>query len=198
MGERPPTLTAVRRVRPGRVALEVDGARWRVVPDDVVLRCGLATGVELDRPLLRALRRELRRAEALGLAARTLAHRDVSSRRLEERLRSRGVRPEVAEGAVATLTSAGVVDDARTVAARARSLADRGWGNAAIAARLKAEGFRESDVDAALAALLPERKRAEAVLAGVGDRRRAWKLLARRGFDGETVEDALGLLDADR
>ena len=163
-----------------------------------MLRCGLATGVELDRPLLRTLRRELRRADALGLAARTLAHRDVSSRRLEERLRSRGVRPEVAEGAVATLTSAGVVDDARTVAARARSLADRGWGNAAIAARLEAEGFRESDVDAALAAVLPERERAQAVLAGVGDRRRAWKLLARRGFDGETVEDVLGLLDADR
>ncbi|MGH3041065.1 MAG: hypothetical protein ACRDNG_04895, partial [Gaiellaceae bacterium] len=79
MGERPPTLTAVRRARPGRVELEVDDRRWRVVPDAVVLRCGLAAGVELDRPLLRRLRRELRRAEALEAATRTIARRDVST-----------------------------------------------------------------------------------------------------------------------
>ncbi|HXV56252.1 MAG TPA: hypothetical protein VD704_00155, partial [Gaiellaceae bacterium] len=94
MREGPPRLTAVRRARSGRVELEVDGSRWRVVPDEVVLRCGLAPGVELDRPLLRALRRELLRAEALGLAVRTLARHDVSSGRLRERLLARGVRRE--------------------------------------------------------------------------------------------------------
>jgi SOS response regulatory protein OraA/RecX len=197
VGDRPPTLTAVRRVRPGRVALEVDGARWRVVPDEVVLRCGLASGIELDRPLLRALRRELRRAEALGLAARTVARRDVSIDRLREKLRARGVRGDVADGAVTTLAKAGIVDDTRTAAARARSLADRGWGDAIVAARLDAEGFLAADVQAAVAALPPERERAEELAAGVGDRRGAWTLLARRGFDGETVEDVLGLLDAD-
>ena len=197
MGERPPTLTAVRRVRPGRVALEVDGARWRVVPDEVVLRCGLASGVELDRPLLRVLRRELRRAEALGVAARTVARRDVSTDRLREKLRAHGVRGDVADGAVRTLANASMVDDTRTAAARARSLADRGWGDAIVAARLDAEGFLAADVKAAVAALRPERERAEELAAGVEDRRGAWTLLARRGFDGETVEDVLGLLDAD-
>ena len=189
-------LTAVRRARPGRVELEVDGSRWRVVPDEVVLRCGLAPGVELDRPLLRSLRRELRAAEALGLALRTVSRRDVSTRRLRERLATRGVRADVADGAVTRLASAGVVDDARAAASRARSLAERGWGNAAVAARLAGEGFRADDVQAALAGLRPERERAEALAAKAGDPRTAWRRLARRGFAPETLEDVLGLLDA--
>jgi hypothetical protein len=149
VGEGPPRLTAVRRARPGRVQLEVDGRRWRVVPDEVVLGCGLAPGVELDRPLLRQLRRELRKAEALGAAVRTVSRRDVSTRRLRERLAARGVRPGEAEGAVATLARAGVVDDARTAGNRARALAERGWGDAAVAARLRGEGFAAEDVQAA-------------------------------------------------
>jgi len=198
VGERRPRLTAVRRAHPGRVELEVDGTRWRVVPDEVVLRCGLAPGVELDRPLLRSFRRELRRAEALGLAVRTVARRDVSTGRLRERLLARGVRAEAVEGAVATLTSAGVIDDARTAASRARSLAERGWGDAAVAARLAGEGFRAPDVQEALASLRPERERAEVLVAQAGDASAAWRLLVRRGFQEETVEDVLGSLDADR
>jgi SOS response regulatory protein OraA/RecX len=198
MAEGLPRLTAVRRARPGRVELEVDGRRWRLVPDDVVLRCGLATGMELDRPLLRALRRELRRAEALGAAVRTVSRRDVSTLRLRDRLAARGVRPADADRAVATLAGAGVLDDARTAASRARALADRGWGDAAVAARLAGEGFGAGDVRAALEDLQPERARAEALAVRAGDPRAAWKLLARRGFAPETVEDVVGVLDADR
>ena len=193
----PPTLTAVRRVRPGRVELEVDGRRWRLVPDEVVLRCGLAAGVELHRPLLRDLRRELRRAEALGAAVRTVSRRDVSTRRLHDRLAARGVRQADAERAVATLADAGVVDDARTAGSRARSLADRGWGDAAVAARLEGEGFGADDVRVALAVLEPERDRAASLAASAGDPRAAWKLLARRGFAPETLEEVVGALDAD-
>jgi SOS response regulatory protein OraA/RecX len=194
----PPRLTAVRRTRRGRVELEVDGRRWRVVPDEVVLRCGLAPGIELDRPLLRELRRELLRAEALGLAVRTVARRDLSERRLRARLAARGVRRADADGAVATLAGAGVVDDARAALSRARSLAERGWGDATVAARLAGEGFGSDEVGAALAELPPERRRAEELAARGGDPRRAWRLLARRGFAPETVEDVLGVLDADR
>ena len=197
MGEGRPRLTAVRRARPGRVELEVEGRRWRSVPDEVVLRCGLAAGVELDRPLLRALRRELRSAEALGAAVRTVARRDVSTTRLRDRLAARGIRPADADRAVATLAGAGVVDDGRSAASRGRALAERGWGDAAIAARLGGEGYDADAVRAALDDLGPERERAEALAAGVGDPRAAWKLLARRGFAPETLEDVVGALDAD-
>jgi SOS response regulatory protein OraA/RecX len=99
---------------------------------------------------------------------------------------------------VATLAGAGAVDDARTAGSRARLLADRGWGDAAVTARLETEGFGPPDVEAALATLDPERARAEALAATMGDARAAWKLLARRGFADETIEDVTGLLDSDR
>ena len=102
-------LTALRRARPGTVLLEVDGEPWRTVPDDVVVRCRLAAGVELERPLLRLLRRELRHAEALELAGRTLRRRDLSRRRLSERLEQAGVAPAAERSALAALTEARIV-----------------------------------------------------------------------------------------
>jgi len=188
-------LTAVRRERPGRVALEVDGHAWRVVPDDVVALCGLAPGVVLERPLLRRLRRELRRAEALGAATRSLARRDLSARRLRERLDARGIRAPAAEAALATLESAGVLDDARLARSRAAALADRGWGDAAIADRLEQEGIGLEAARAALSELLPEPERAAALAAGTPDSRAAWRLLARRGFSSDSIEHAVGVLD---
>jgi regulatory protein len=188
-------ITALRRKSPGRVAVEVDGRPWRIVPDDVVARCGLAAGTELERPLLRDLRRELRRAEALKIAARALSQRDLSRRRLGERLRSRGATHGESEEAVAALASAGVVDDARLALTRAATLAERGWGDAVVAARLEAEEVDAELVRLALAELSPEAERATAVVRAQPDRRKAWNLLARRGFSPESAESALGPLD---
>jgi SOS response regulatory protein OraA/RecX len=190
-----PTLTAVRRTRPGWVALEVDGRPWRVVPDDVVVSCGLRAGIELERPLLRDLRRALRRSEALEAAVRTVSRHDVSSRRLRQRLDARGIASPEAEAALETLASAGVVDDERLARARAQSVADRGWGDAAIAVRLEQEGLPSEAVTQAIGELPAERERAGALVAGEPDRLAAWRLLGRRGFAPETVEDVLGLLD---
>ena len=188
-------ITALRREGPGRIAVEVDGRRWRVVPDDVVVRCGLATGVELERPLLRELRHELRRADALTAATRALARRDLSRRRLDERLRARGATAPESDRAVATLEAAGLVDDARLARRRAEALAERGWGDAAIAARLQRDGVTEELARSAIAGLAPEGERAAALAGQVSDRRKAWKLLSRRGFSADSAESALGPLD---
>jgi SOS response regulatory protein OraA/RecX len=193
-----PTLTAVRRSRPGRVALEIDGRPWRVVPDDVVVRCGLRAGLELGRPLLRDLRRELRRSEALATAVRTVSRRDISAVRLRQRLDARGIASPEAEAAVETLSAAGVVDDDRLARSRARALAQRGWGDAAVAARLEQEGLPSQAVTVALAELPAERDRATELGARTPDRRALWRLLARRGFAPETIEDVVGPLDDPR
>jgi SOS response regulatory protein OraA/RecX len=185
-------LTALRRARPGSVLLIVDGEPWRSVPDDVVVRCGLRAGVELDRPLLRNLRRELRHAAAIAVAGRTLRRRDVSTNRLTEHLARAGVAPSTAGSAVGVLVDAKILDDARVAASRARALAERGWGDAAIAGRLEAEGFAEDEARQAIGALPAETSRAAKVAGRVRDRRKAWTLLARRGFDETTVESVLG------
>jgi SOS response regulatory protein OraA/RecX len=164
------------------------------VPDNVVVRCGLRAGLELDRPLLRSLRRELRHAEALAVAGRTLRRRDLSARRLAERLERAGVAPEAEQSALQALEDARILDDGRLAEARAAALAERGWGDAAIAARLEAEGIREWDARAALAGLPGEAIRAEAISEGLS-RPKAWALLARRGFDEETIGAVVGWLD---
>jgi len=160
-----------------------------------VVRCGLSAGVELDRPLLRLLRRELRRAEALDLAGRTLRRRDLSLRRLSERLERAGVAPAAERSALLALSEARIVDDARLADSRAATLAERGWGNVAITARLEAEGIPEADAGSAIAKLEPEAPRAARAAAAVSDPRKAWALLARRGFDEETIEAVVETLD---
>jgi SOS response regulatory protein OraA/RecX len=97
--------------------------------------------------------------------------------------------------ALVTLAEAGAVDDARLARVRASSLAERGWADAMIAARLAAEGIADLDAGAALEGLPPEAERAAELAAGVGDPRRAWALLSRRGFDPDTIEAAVGPLD---
>jgi SOS response regulatory protein OraA/RecX len=170
----------------------VDEEPWRTVPDDVVVRCGLRAGLELDRPVLRSLRRELRHAQAIAVAARTLRRRDVSTKRLGERLARAGVPPSARRRTVGALRDARVLDDARVAGSRARSLAWRGWGNAAIAARLEGEGIDEDDARRAVGALPPEASRAAEVASRAPDRRKAWTLLARRGFDESTIEAVVG------
>jgi SOS response regulatory protein OraA/RecX len=176
------------------VAVELDGRPWRTIPEDAVVRSGLRAGIALDRPLARELARELRQAKALGAATRALRARPLSEQRLRERLRAKGIPDEAERAAVATLSAAGYVDDARLARGRALALAERGWGDAAIAARLSGEGLPAGEIDGAVAELEPETARAARLLFGK-DPRKGWGLLQRRGFDLETIEAVLGPLD---
>ncbi|MGZ4354554.1 MAG: hypothetical protein ACXVZ4_13515, partial [Gaiellaceae bacterium] len=81
-----PVVTALRERPRGRVEVELDGAPWRLVPADAVVRAGLRVGGRLDRETARTLGRELRRAQALGVAVQALRYRDHSRRSLEQRL----------------------------------------------------------------------------------------------------------------
>jgi regulatory protein len=186
-----PTVTALREDRRGRVAVELDGAPWRVLPVDVVVRAGLAEGRLLDRPALRLVRRELRRAEALQVAGRALRHRDLSRRRLAERLEG-AVPPAAAAESLATLERAGLVDDRRVALVRAESLAGRGYGDEAIRHRLRVEGLADELVEEAVAGLTPECTRAGPLIERRGLGPRTARYLANRGFGEEAVEAALG------
>jgi regulatory protein len=159
---------------------------------EAVVRCGLGVGRELDRPLARALARELRRADALRAAVRILGRRDVSSATLEARLARRLAPPSAVAGALRTLEDAGIVDDARFAAGRAQALAARGYGNEAIRSDLDRQGVPAELAARALDGLEPERERAREVVARRGLTAATANYLARRGFDHETVADVLG------
>lgn len=187
-----PVITALHERPRGRVEVQLDGAAWRLVPADAVVRTGLFVGRALDRETARTLGRELRRADALGRALRALGPRDRSRRSLAERLTHAGVREQASSEALDALERAGLVDDARVAATRAQALAGRGFGDAAIRYDLEREGLAAGLVAEALAGLEPERERAKALVERRGAEAKTARWLAGKGFDASSVEDALG------
>jgi len=187
-----PRVTGLRPRGGDRVEVELDGCAWRVVPADAVVRAGIVEGLELDRARLRLLRRELRRSEALVLAARTLRRRDVSSRELGARLARAGLPPAARADALSLLTATGIVDDERLASATAQALARRGWGDAAIAFRLDRLGLDAAAADEACRGLEAESERAAQVVVERGRSVKTASYLARRGFSEGAIEDAVG------
>jgi SOS response regulatory protein OraA/RecX len=119
----------------------------------------------------------------------------MSRRRLELRLADRGATAEARAAALETLERAGVVDDARVAGGRARSLADRGYGDAAIRAALEGEGIAEEHVAEAVASLEDEALRARSWLARRGAEPRTLRWLASKGFDPDVLADAGAFAD---
>src|SRR4051794_32498843 len=180
-------VTGLREQPRGRVEVELDGAPWRLVPADAVVRAGLAVGRTLDRGTARTLARELRHVDAVARAARTLKHGDRSRRALADRLAGAGVGAAARESALDALERAGAVDDGRLAANRAERLAESGKGDAAIRFDLEGRGLAPEAVERALDGLEPERERARRLVErrGAGEKTARW--LSARGFDPEIV-----------
>jgi SOS response regulatory protein OraA/RecX len=170
--------------------VEVDGQPWRVLPVPVVARSGLSVGLALDRPTLRLLRQELRRAEALDLAGRALRARDLSQRALAERLSGRVARA-ARDDALEALARVGAIDDRRVAHNRAATLAERGYGDAAICHDLRRTGLEPEEIEEAVANLEPEPLRAAAIVTRRGRGPATARHLTARGFGEDAVEAAL-------
>jgi regulatory protein len=192
-----PVVSGLRELPSGRVAVELDGARWRTVPAEVIVRVRLGVGEELDRPRARELARELRRARAVDTALRAVSRREQSTAELDRRLRQQGFAPGLREETLNRLERVGLVDDERYAMRRAESLSERGQGDEAIRWRLERDGVPGETAAKAVAALPPERHRARLVVAAQGTGLRTARELARRGFGEDAVEEALGEAVAD-
>lgn len=184
-------VTAIRAESADRTAVELDGVPWRVLPTAVVARTGVCEGRELDRETLRDVRRELRRYEALALAARALRRSELSRETVATKLQAAGSAPAARRAALETLERLGLVDDVRVAAARAETLAARGYGDAAIVADLARRGVADGPAARAVQALAPEADRAALVAARRGMSPKTAAYLARRGFGEEAIETAL-------
>lgn len=98
--------------------------------------------------------------------------------------------------AVELLERAGLVDDGRFATSRADALAGRGYGDAYIRADLERQGVDPELAARVLAAIEPERARAERIVARKGGEPATGRHLTARGFDGDTVEAVLAHLIA--
>jgi SOS response regulatory protein OraA/RecX len=183
------TVTGLRERKRGRVAVELDGQPWRVLPADAVVRAGLTVGRRLDRRTARELAREVRRARALAQAKRTLVAGGRSRRELDRRLERAGHAGAAREEALASLDRAGLVDDTRLARGRAEALARRGYGDAAIRADLRKRLLAPEAVTEAVACLEPELDRARRLLETEIPAPKLLRRLAGRSFSRETLEE---------
>jgi regulatory protein len=139
--------------------------------------------------------------EALGHAYRHLAQRDRTVAEMRTQLRRCGVERELIEPCLVELREQGYLNDARFARrfAEDRRTLD-GWGAARIRARLQelgiaaplAEAATERDSEAeGSAAVAVLRRRLRAPPASERERRRAFALLVRRGYEPELAEEAV-------
>ena len=182
-------VTGLRERKRSRVAVELDGRPWRVLPTDAVVRAGVTVGRPLDRSTARELAREVRRAKALAAATRSLAASDRSQRALEQRLARAGHSAAAREDAIASLARAGAIDDARLAESRAELLARRGYGDAAIRADLRRRQIAPEMAAGAVAALEPELERLRRALENESVTPALLRRLARRGFSRDTLDE---------
>lgn len=182
-------VTGLRERKRGRVAVDLDGRPWRVLPTNAVVRAGLAVGRPLDRPMARELAREVRRAKALAAATRSLAASERSERALEQRLARAGHSAAAREEAIASLARAGVIDDTRLAATRAEQMARRGYGDAAIRADLRRRQIAPEAAAGAVAGLEPEAQRLRRLLEGESLTPALLRRLSARGFSRDALDD---------
>jgi regulatory protein len=125
--------------------------------------------------------------DALQVAVKALARRELSRAELVERLTKAGFSADDAAKALAELREAGYQSDERAARERARVLAGRNAGDAAIRADLRRRGLAAETLEPIIGELPPERERAEALAVRIGRGRRLLETLTRKGFAEETI-----------
>lgn len=136
--------------------------------------------------------------DALHLARSALARREGTAKEIGERLARAGFDGPLRDEALARLAAAGQLSDARFATERARSMASRGYGDAAVTADLRSRGVADDLVVEAVAGIEPELDRARRLAARrSGGRRRLLAQLGRKGFTAETLERIAGAAIAD-
>jgi regulatory protein len=133
---------------------------------------------------------------ALGL----LVRREHSRKELVRKLRGRGVEAEDDDAAVARMAGEGWQDDTRFAEWLVRSRAATGYGPLHVRAELGTHGLDREAIAAAMetyegdwranARDLVRRRFGEAGPQDLAQRRKAADLLARRGFDADTIRAA--------
>ncbi len=155
-------------------------------------------------------RRPLTDKEALMLAEDACARAEYCSYEIRERLRRRGVAPDVIGRIIESLESRRYIDDRRYAMAFARSRQQyNGWGRRKIALALSAKRISRDLIDEALEQIDPDEY--VGALAGMVTRWAAsmkrplsredrMKLVRRalgRGYDYDSVREAMRAIDSD-
>ena len=200
-----PRITALEHDprRPGTVRLEIDGARFGVVPGELVSSAGLVVGRSIDETLQQRLSSAADIEAAYRTALRCLELRSYARSDLARRLARKGHPRQAVETALERVAVLGLLDDEAYARGYVRTRAARGRGPSRLIRDLLAMGVQRPLIDRAIAAEWPEgsdrtsmpqalaTKRAQQLgsLPRQTKRRRVLAYLARRGFSGREVTE---------
>lgn len=199
-----PTIVGLRRPRVGDPTVEVlleAGERF-AIHDRRLSEQGLTVGARLDDAEVAALARAGAADTAERRALRLIARRPRSRAELARRMQAWGLAPASANAVLDRLAAMGMVDDEVLAAAVVSARRERAYGRLRIAADLdRLSVDPDTSAEAAATSTAGEVERARRALGGHGDvigrdpaaLRRAAALLARRGFDSETIAAVLDL-----
>ncbi len=191
--------------KPGVMRVHVDGRPYCAVPASALGRAAVAPGTELTPERLDLLGELADEEGAFRTLLRALERRSYARVDLGRRLARKGHRPAAVEAALERAAGMGLLDDAGFARNYVETRAARGRGPARLARDLMAMGVERHHIDAAVSeqwppdadrtamprALAARRARQLGQLPREAKRRRLTAYLARRGFTGSDVREAI-------
>ena len=191
--------------KPGVMRVHVDGRPFCSVPAAALQRAAVAAGMELTPGRLDELGGLADEEGAFRTLLRALERRSFARVDLGRRLARKGHRTAAVEAALDRAAALGLLDDAAYARNFVETRAARGRGPARLARDLSAMGVERRHIDVAIAehwppdvdrsavprALAAKRARQLGSLPRDTKRRRLVAYLARRGFTGAEVQQAV-------
>jgi len=191
--------------KPGVMRVHVDGRPYCAVPASALGRAEVGPGTHLTPERLNLLGELADEEGAFRTLLRALERRAFARADLGRRLARKGHRPEAVDAALARAAGLGLLDDADFSRNYVETRSARGRGPARVQRDLLAMGVERRHIDAAIAAQWPEdvdrsampralavrRARQLGALPREAKRRRLVAYLARRGFTGPEVSQAI-------
>ena len=196
--------------KPGRYVVKVDGRAVATLRERSVADLGLAVDQLWDERLATDVARAAAFDKAYGDAATRLNRRAMSRRQLHDKLRQLGHDRETVDQVMDKLESLRLVDDEALGRELIRQIADaRPAGAPLLRSKLMQRGLDHELIDRLLDELAPTSEQAAEGAAELARKklrtmtrldpntrkRRLWSMLARRGFDSDTIQAAMADLD---
>jgi len=191
--------------RPEVLRVHVDGRPYCAVPAAALARASVGPGTALTPERLDQLGGLADEEGAFRTLLRALERRSYARVDLGRRLARKGHRPEAVEAALERAATLGLLDDAAFARNFVETRAPRGRGPARLSRDLMAMGVERRHIDVAIAehwppdvdrsamprALAAKRAKQLGALPREAKRRRLVAYLARRGFSGADVRQAV-------
>lgn len=193
--------------RVNHVVVKVGNRTVASLPLSVVVELGLGVGQEWDGALAEKVKESSAFSRALAAGMKSAGRRPLSRRRLEEKLRKAGWDDAMIARVAERLTRLGALDDEKLGRALVEEIqARKPAGPALLRAKLRQRGLenrlieklvQEAADDPTRDAVADAVELARKKLRGLERfdpatrKRRLWGMLARRGFNGETISDAM-------